>query len=301
MIHKADKNGLSARSRQFTFQENHISWLGGNGLQVCALSVKLRNNKFHYLSRGALEGIAPGYAPKHFEIASKLKYEFSGNNIMHMAPGSLHVNWNVYKDLCFNFTIENNTFDCSCNNLEWLGANQSLGPDAGFYELLLKKETGNNTCSGNSKCFLVNVVKQIHHICDETPEEKDLCIHADEAETTAEPTTTETEDLTEEVQLYTEVFPQVNLSLENPDSNSPLKISYLENQITQPNSSTTTWVAVVITIITVGAILTIAFSFWYKKRKSQEQLGQTIFRNEKDSELEDVILINEHQNQMFEN
>lgn len=173
---KIEPGGLTIRSNHFEFTRNQVEEINFKGLDVLGFKIQIGENKILNLNTRAFENVGFSYLPDKFEKASRFSYNFSGNSIENLDPGSLHPDWSDLFNTCSEVIFENNQFDCSCMNLGWTKSFSGLGRKIStfkqFYDLYLSSE--NNYCSGYN-CSLTYVLNNMVDICSEKVSVSSIC------------------------------------------------------------------------------------------------------------------------------
>lgn len=151
-------NALNATVYDFSFVNNSVGWMHCAALAVLAQNVKILDSSYNYLASGSFQAVGPGLPENSLRGFGRLKftYEFNNNLIESLEVGSLHPDWQAYKNVGSVIKVTYNAIKCTCAELAWLGSKEGFGRDFSllerFHETVLKVEN-NNICS-DAPCIL---------------------------------------------------------------------------------------------------------------------------------------------------
>lgn len=179
-------NGFQVTSLEFDFLNNTVHKLHSFGFTILSQNVSFLNNVFVSLKTSALQGIGPGLLQNVFLNFGQLHftYNFKNNSIYHADIGSLHPDWNAYKNVKSSLNIVFNSLSCECKELAWIVMKDGLGDEFSslmkFNHHYLDVRNKNMCLDLNTPCQLpIIVVAGRYHLtsglCNSKISAKDLC------------------------------------------------------------------------------------------------------------------------------
>ncbi|KAF5306682.1 hypothetical protein FQR65_LT07237 [Abscondita terminalis] len=113
----------------FEFLNNTVNKIQAGALAILAKKVYINNNFFKEIESGAFKKITPGLLHDSNRSFGTLYfvYDFNNNLIEHVEDGGVRPDITSYKNVATHMNYTENTLQCSCEAVSWLGAEVDLG------------------------------------------------------------------------------------------------------------------------------------------------------------------------------
>ncbi|KAK6639197.1 hypothetical protein RUM43_007467 [Polyplax serrata] len=317
---KIEINALNVRSKIFKFSENYVDEINTQAFNIIGNKMEISKNRFNHLDTRAFEKISFGVTHPSFDLASRFVYNFSGNALKNIEPGALHPNWTSFKNNCFELFMDNNEFECSCVHFGWTtvpnGFGQRINSNKEFYELYVYNST-TNKCSENKACSLKTFIAHVQDLCVNKTDLQTICsdksvdyastseekmLLSQESEVPPPPPSPQTQERNifqiDKIKLTNYTARENQDYVDIKGETAPL-IYYSENPTSENTyHKTQVWWAIGMLIFIVCLTYLGIFTWWYKKNRKKQNIT-TKYTNQKETDADSLIIINEHNNRLF--
>ncbi|KAF2895526.1 hypothetical protein ILUMI_10649 [Ignelater luminosus] len=122
-------SGINGTIYDFAFNNNTVCNIQSGAISILALNVEMVDNDFQSIESGAFQKISPGLLHDSRRNFGTLmfSYKFSNNLVQRVEDGGIKPDIIAYKNVAAEVTYTDNTLQCSCEGLTWLGADVDLG------------------------------------------------------------------------------------------------------------------------------------------------------------------------------
>lgn len=143
----------------FEFANNTIDNLQSSAIGVLSQNTYINNNYFRYVESGAFKKISPGLlhdSQRNFGTLYFV-YDFNNNLFEHVEDKGIRPDIEAYKNVASLVNFTDNTLQCSCEAISWLGAEVELGFNFTVlkdFNTMILDPKNRNTCNFNPcMCF----------------------------------------------------------------------------------------------------------------------------------------------------
>ncbi|KAB0796195.1 hypothetical protein PPYR_10256 [Photinus pyralis] len=158
-IEDLSPSSINGTVYDFEFVNNTVDNLQSSAIAVLSQNTYINNNHFRNVESGAFKKVSPGLlhdSQRNFGTLYFV-YDFNNNLFEHVEDKGIRPDIEAYKNVASLVNFTENTLQCSCETISWLGAEVDLGFNytvlKDFNTMILDPKNKNNCNFNPCMCF----------------------------------------------------------------------------------------------------------------------------------------------------